>query len=690
MPPRGPRFPLNLPGPATDAAVPSPASTSPDPATLPELIVEWMPNAAPNAADGTWVSMSPYVVEGSTTRGRKYELDQFGAGTLTLKLQTFDRTFDPEYTAGPYYGQLTPMRQIRVRFKWQGVFYPVWRGYVTWWGQTTVADKMFETTITARDAFERLEQIKLPSSAWALEVQKDNPTCWMRLGETGTSRVTDSSAGGNYGVFDNAVQGAQGLIVNDSDGAAQFAHSLEERVTVQNPALISGYPFTVSMVIKIDSSDPNGFKVIFANLLHPPLGVRGAGGGGIEIAMANNAGIGYQGLVYASVSDGTNKRSMYFGHAPLHDALPHLLHLVCSSSSSMTCYVDGVDVTVASETDTVTWTAPTGNYTLGNYIDLAQGDFGFGTTDVAAVTATNPFPVKERGTIDEFTVYNGVVLAADRIAAQAAAALGWDGDDTGARVSRFLDAINWPSTLRDIETGISVLQAASWSLGGSALSVLQGWADTELGQFFMARDGKLTWRSRHHPFLNTNATRSRATFGDVSSTAPIKIEDGGLVPVRDATQIRNPVSASRANGVTVVVRDDTLADGTYGDRTYQAPGTQDQKDSAVRDRAFWLLARYKQEHLRVESMRLAMRQQPAYWSTVLDLEIGDRFTLLRTPLGIGAQINVDQIIEAIDWQFTAFDMVPTFAGSPVDPNVGNYLILDDAVSGLLDTAVLGY
>jgi hypothetical protein len=31
-----------------------------------------------------------------------------------------------------------------------------------------------------------------------------------------------------------------------------------------------------------------------------------------------------------------------------------------------------------------------------------------------------------------------------------------------------------------------------------------------------------------------------------------------------------------------------------------------------------------------------------------------------------------------------------FRGAPVDPNVGDYLILDDTTYGLLDTALLAY
>jgi len=380
-------------------------------ADYPEVVIEWMPTQGPTAADGDWSPLTQYVARAGgakTKRGRQFELDHFEAGTFGLSLKTATRLFDPENTSGPFYPWLVQMRQIRAYAVWAGVRYPIFRGYITNWGQTQPDDAMFVTTLTVKDGFERLEQRQLPSSAWALEVLKDDPSCWFRLGETGTVRVTDSSDGGNYGLFDNAQQGAQGLIVNDSDGAAQFAHSLEERVKIQNPALITGYPFTLSMAFKVSGDDPGGFKILFSSAVSP-LGGAGSGAG-IDITMIFG---GNAGLVRAAISDGTNYRAPYFGLSPWDDNNVHLLHFVAVNATTMLAYMDGVLVGLDSTggTGAPTWPGDSANgYTLGNVADIGLADWGFGVNDPLAVTATNPWPLKERGTIDEFTAYDGIVL----------------------------------------------------------------------------------------------------------------------------------------------------------------------------------------------------------------------------------------------------------------------------------------
>jgi hypothetical protein len=103
----------------------------------------------------------------------------------------------------------------------------------------------------------------------------------------------------------------------------------------------------------------------------------------------------------------------------------------------------------------------------------------------------------------------------------------------------------------------------------------------------------------------------------------------------------------------------------------------------------WLLNQFKQEQTRV-TISPNIRSQPTNWGTVLDLEIGDRFTVQQTPLGSGNQNVSTQIIEGIGWTFSQFDISPTFKGSAVDPNVGSCCIFDDAQSGLFDSALFAY
>jgi hypothetical protein len=332
-------------------------------------------------------------------------------------------------------------------------------------------------------------------------------------------------------------------------------------------------------------------------------------------------------------------------------------------------YIDGVLVDSASHT--VAWPGdPANGYTIGNTPDVLFGAFGL------------------RGIVDEILVWDGLALLAARAAAHALAAKsGWDGDNTGDRVERFLDAIGWPETLRDIEDGISILGPANWSAGSSALEALQAWADTEYGLFFIDKEGRIVWRSRHAPYLDTSSTVVQAAFGDAHSAAPCKYVEDGFELGRDETLIRNPVQAGRDGGVTVQVSDPVYVE-KYGDRTWAAPVTQDQKDSAVRDRAAWLVARYKELGTRVRGMTISPRGDPAtLWPEVLGREIGERITVNRTPLGLNSEISVAQIIEGIDHQFTPKSWTTTFRGSPVDPNVGSFLQLD---VGQLDVHRLAY
>jgi len=47
-------------------------------------------------------------------RGKSRFLDRYPAGSLSVRLDNNDRTFDPEFAASPYSGQIIPRREVRV------------------------------------------------------------------------------------------------------------------------------------------------------------------------------------------------------------------------------------------------------------------------------------------------------------------------------------------------------------------------------------------------------------------------------------------------------------------------------------------------------------------------------------------------------------------------------------------------
>lgn len=55
-------------------------------------------------------------------RGRSRMLDKFTAGAANITLLNTDRSFDPTYTTGPYYGQLVPRKEVSITHAGQPVF----------------------------------------------------------------------------------------------------------------------------------------------------------------------------------------------------------------------------------------------------------------------------------------------------------------------------------------------------------------------------------------------------------------------------------------------------------------------------------------------------------------------------------------------------------------------------------------
>jgi hypothetical protein len=62
----------------------------------------------------------------STQRGKSQALDRIDAGNINIVVDNSDRLFDPLYSAGLYFGQLIPGREVRVSCNG----YPVIYGFI--------------------------------------------------------------------------------------------------------------------------------------------------------------------------------------------------------------------------------------------------------------------------------------------------------------------------------------------------------------------------------------------------------------------------------------------------------------------------------------------------------------------------------------------------------------------------------
>ena len=79
-------------------------------------------NGTYKLAGPVYVDVTRWVREINITRGRSRRLDKFTAGTCSLVLSNEDRLFDPFMTGSPFYGQLTPRKEVRVSYLGEFLF----------------------------------------------------------------------------------------------------------------------------------------------------------------------------------------------------------------------------------------------------------------------------------------------------------------------------------------------------------------------------------------------------------------------------------------------------------------------------------------------------------------------------------------------------------------------------------------
>ena len=87
-------------------------------------------------------------------RGRNITRDTYEAGNATIRIFDPNSDFNPQNTSSPYYGQLTPLRKLRVSADYAGVTYYLFSGYTTDYVYSyDQAENVGYVDINATDAF---------------------------------------------------------------------------------------------------------------------------------------------------------------------------------------------------------------------------------------------------------------------------------------------------------------------------------------------------------------------------------------------------------------------------------------------------------------------------------------------------------------------------------------------------------
>jgi hypothetical protein len=409
-----------------------------------------------------WVDISAYVQEGSVQVGRQYEVDRFNAGTASLTLVARTRLFDPDNTAGTYYGQLVPMRQFRIRMVRSDTVYPVFRGYVTDWGQAVPsADRAIFTTVQLADAFALLDATLVPSVYEQAVLAKD-PKIYYRFDNA--NALIDSSGDDRNGVFTSTPTLVDGLLTNDASRAWSLTGSNYAWVRAD---LIS-LGLTPAFEFWLSTTATTGVIADFQQ-------------SGVSVLIMLRAG-----KLRFWDSSSTN---FYETTAAINDGVARHCYF---DTTTDTWRIDGAAVSTTSGSET----SPD---ELGGLV-RTNGVMTLGNNQAA----NYPFV----GTLDEFTGYaSNVGDTYDEGAAPLA------GQTTGVRVGALLDLLDWPAALRDLDAGDSTMQIFDGE-GLSMLDAVQQAADTELGQTYVDAYGRVHHRSRSALWRDSRSQSGQSTFAD--------------------------------------------------------------------------------------------------------------------------------------------------------------------------------
>lgn len=250
--------------------------------------------------------------------------------------------------------------------------------------------------------------------------------------------------------------------------------------------------------------------------------------------------------------------------------------------------------------------------------------------------------------------------------------------DTGTRINAILDAIKYPLSLREIDTGVKTLQADPGT-SRTGLEALQTAELSEFGGLYLDGQSKVNFINR------TNCLKTYAnplyTFADDGSG--ITYQDGALQ--YDDTLLINSVTVTRLGGVAQTVTD-TASITQYFIHSGERKDILVQTDAEAKDQAETILYSRKTPKARIDSIKLNLYDDtnPLKPKAGVDLELLDAVTV-KKDMPQGSKFNQGSVIIGIHHDITKTTHITTFFTS--EPLLVGF-VLDSTLNGILGTDIL--
>ena len=251
------------------------------------------------------------------------------------------------------------------------------------------------------------------------------------------------------------------------------------------------------------------------------------------------------------------------------------------------------------------------------------------------------------------------------------------GDLSGTRINEILDQISWPATMRDIDAGLTTLQADPGT-NRTSLGAMQTVSDSEYGALYVDATGSFVFQDRD------------VTVGSIAATPTVFSDTGAGIRYSDAAWILNDVlifnkATITAVGLTPQVALNQASIDKYFLHSYYLDNLLMESNAVALDYARAYVASRAETTIRVDAITLDL-YTPDYNAGIiaaLDLDFFDPITVSTTQPG-GSTLEKTLQIFGVSNSITPNSFKVTF--TTLEPVIDGFII----GYSKLDSGVLSY
>ena len=559
----------------------------------------------PYVASPVWTDITSYVYSADVSRGRSDDYSQF-IGTAQVVLNNNSRLFDPFYTSGTYYGKLLPRRQIKIEGVSNSVTYAVFRGFVDGfpaaWDQ---AGKFATTTLSCFDGLSLLSQELLPDYVYDYTKTLSPTNYWRCNDGQASTTITDVVEGYTLSALNNVfyregVQMSSALATPSiNTGDSQYSSTAAVRTPTNGNVTMSGWyvPTQTLTTSNMGISENTGLSSLFIGLSSGS--IKATAGGPVITSTRNSTNANYT----------------------INDRPVFITVTYVQSTGVVALYINGI-----AQTGAATTSFTTGIFTPINFAFLTRTmaqEFSIIGSAISAATALQLYNINNNNLTET----------------------------SAARMTRLLGYTSWDASLKSI-TSTPVATVGGLSPPNSNLvAEMQTVNNSEDGDLFVTRAGVIKFTDRNYVYTNTSSNTSQATFasGSIPFEPSVQIN-------YDAAAIRNDITVTFTGGGQTSTTN-TGSVTAYGTNAMNT-GTQLSTQAQAVTLAAYQATVNGQLLTNISPVSVGVTAVTANWSTLLQLELLDRYTLTVQP-PTGNSISQAELINRIEhrivpgqWQMT--------------------------------------